>query len=377
MILNRNRFAILSDIWGRFRSLSLISPVTPVVGPGDDGYLWIDIGVDGTPDNPLWKMWDEAAATWRLIGGGAGDEGMSFDDHMAIGNAAPHHAPVTLGEGSDPALSLSGQELTLAPHTHSKLVASDGSPDPAVYTDAAGRFKADYGLDVAGTVTASGDMYPRGDRSGIMIRTIDWGYTPDVHFRSGNVIPSGYSWRTTSPFLGTPTQVQYDYRNDYFRATNYPGSSGKCFLARDITNSPASWQNKGITGRFTVGSNTEIGLRLDDGTDNEYAEIYLYGTTGSISAFFRYRLNGGSVTTNTSSVNVPASFFLSLRLYMYWTGSAYRFYGYVGHEGGEANITGFDVACTPGRFPANGRVGILLGGSGNFGYCDWLHCSFT
>lgn len=72
MILNRDRFAILSDIWGRFRSLSLISPMTPTVGPGDDGFLWIDIGVDGTPETPLWKVWDEAAGVWRLVGGGAG-----------------------------------------------------------------------------------------------------------------------------------------------------------------------------------------------------------------------------------------------------------------------------------------------------------------
>jgi len=35
-------------------------------------------------------------------------------EHTALGNSAPHHAPVTLGAGSDAALGLAGQELTLA-----------------------------------------------------------------------------------------------------------------------------------------------------------------------------------------------------------------------------------------------------------------------
>ncbi|MGQ9491717.1 MAG: hypothetical protein ACUVS6_13675, partial [Anaerolineae bacterium] len=78
MILNRDRFAILSDAWGRFRSLALISPIPPNVGQGDDGFLWVDIGVDGTPENPIWKIWDEPAGTWRQIGGAAGT--VDWDD---------------------------------------------------------------------------------------------------------------------------------------------------------------------------------------------------------------------------------------------------------------------------------------------------------
>jgi len=34
-------------------------------------------------------------------------------EHTAIGNDAPHHAPVTLGASNNAALALSGQELTL------------------------------------------------------------------------------------------------------------------------------------------------------------------------------------------------------------------------------------------------------------------------
>ena len=186
MILNRDRFAILSNIWGQFRSLSLISPMTPDVGPGDDGFLWIDIGVDGTSETPLWKVWDEAANVWRQIGGGgSGGDGMTEAEHTAIGNASPHHAPVTLDADAGTLLGLSEQALgldtqaantvftgptsgaadtpafralaaaDLPTHTHSKLVASDGSPDPALSADAAGVLTAAVSLKLATGATVT------------------------------------------------------------------------------------------------------------------------------------------------------------------------------------------------------------------------------
>jgi hypothetical protein len=70
MITKRERFCILSDRWGRLRSIALMSPIEPDVGMGDDGFLWLDIGVDGTPEMPVWKMWDEPQKTWRTVAGG-------------------------------------------------------------------------------------------------------------------------------------------------------------------------------------------------------------------------------------------------------------------------------------------------------------------
>ncbi|MDW8072272.1 MAG: hypothetical protein RMK79_12485 [Anaerolineae bacterium] len=188
MLEARERFAILTDIWNKFRSLSLISYKTPDIGPGDDGFLWIDIGVDGTPENPIWKMWDEAARTWRQIGGSGGSshppvtldgdaddiltlngqqiglqsqaanqvlaspnassgkptfrslvvndlppEVLTEAEHTAIGNAAPHHAPVTLSSAADAVLQLSGQQLDLDSQAANQVFASpaSGSGQPA------------------------------------------------------------------------------------------------------------------------------------------------------------------------------------------------------------------------------------------------------
>jgi len=57
-------------------------------------------------------------------------------EHTAIGDGAPHHAAVTLGGGSDPALALAGQQLTLAdvltPAEHTAI--GDAAPHHAAVT---------------------------------------------------------------------------------------------------------------------------------------------------------------------------------------------------------------------------------------------------
>jgi len=57
-------------------------------------------------------------------------------EHTAIGDGAPHHAAITLGGGSDPALALAGQQLTLAdvltPAEHTAI--GDGAPHHAPVT---------------------------------------------------------------------------------------------------------------------------------------------------------------------------------------------------------------------------------------------------
>ena len=207
MIGNRDVLTLITDQWGRFRSVCLRSPTAPSVGPGDDGFLWLDIGVDGTPETPVWKVWDEPQRTWRIIAGGAG------------------HDPVTLSAGADAILSLNNQELgldvqsahtvligpregtgtptfrlieasdlgevidtdttlaadsnekvasqhatktyvdnavaTLAPseHKHSSLAASDGSPDPALSVDADGNVSVVGNIAIPGILTVGNDVH--------------------------------------------------------------------------------------------------------------------------------------------------------------------------------------------------------------------------
>ena len=80
IVTQRTKFTQITDKWGRFRSVAIMSPDAPTVGSGDDGFLWIDTGVDGTPAVPVLKIWDEAAAVWYLIGSTASH------DHNDLGN---------------------------------------------------------------------------------------------------------------------------------------------------------------------------------------------------------------------------------------------------------------------------------------------------
>lgn len=125
-ILRQDRFAVLTDQWGRFRSLRLASPIEPTVGPGDDGFLWLDIGVDGTLSAPVWKMWDEAADTWRQIGNVSGDY-LTLAQHAAIGDDSPHHPAATLDANADALLSLSTQELGLDTQSANRVFAGPSS----------------------------------------------------------------------------------------------------------------------------------------------------------------------------------------------------------------------------------------------------------
>lgn len=174
-ILRQDRQNILTDQWGRFRSLRLASPITPTVGPGDDGFLWLDIGVDGTPSAPVWKMWDESANTWRLVGiadasfagvtdicdialtespgvgttiprgdhvhahpvfasGDLHPEYMTPAEHTAIGNSAPHHAAMTLDANADTLLALAAQKLGLDTQSAGRFLGGPISGAAAVPT---------------------------------------------------------------------------------------------------------------------------------------------------------------------------------------------------------------------------------------------------
>jgi len=72
----------------------------------------------------------------HVLDGDAHHVAFTAADHTAIGDGAPHHAAITLGGGSDPALSLAGQQLTLAdvltPAEHTAI--GNGAPHHAAVT---------------------------------------------------------------------------------------------------------------------------------------------------------------------------------------------------------------------------------------------------
>lgn len=159
------------------------------------------------------------------------------------------------------------------------------------------------------------------------------------------------------------------------------GSGGKkSFLSKAITNAAASWQNKGISARIRTGLTTEVGVRVDDGTDDNYAELYVTGALANATQRldFRYRTGGGSPTVVSSGLIIPCDTFVVVDLVCYWSGSQYFFYGYLHTEDGmTVNISGFSTPAVT-WCPAAGRVGLFGNlDNGNYGSFDFFSSSFT
>lgn len=231
-----------------------------------------------------------------------------------------------------------------------------------------------------GKVLCVSDVHPDSDGRGMFARVLNRlgisTYTD--HFRSGN-IPTGYSWQG-APFGGTAPTLSYNQSNDYLRCV--PAASTRYFLSKAVTNSAASWQNKSLYGRFNGRLNGRFGLRFDDGTDNNYAQIYGTGeaNNGTMSVSFQYRAGGGAVTTVTSAITMPGTEFICLKLLMAYSAPNYTAYGYLVCEDGSTNyVTGFTVAVA--WAPAAGRAGLFVENpsisAATWQEADWFYNEFT
>jgi hypothetical protein len=247
-----------------------------------------------------------------------------------------------------------------------------------------------YVRNSAGTVSGpfvlpdtsfAGDLMPANILHGLANRFIHKVYTPDNHFAVAS-IPSGYSWVSTTGFEGTPGgYVAYNHVSDYMVGA-CTDVTKRTFLSRAVTTgSPAgnNWKGKSLVGRFSSGVPTEIGLRLDDGSDNNYAEIYTTGVLadGNQRLDFRYRAGGGSVTVVPSAVIVPVSDFLVLQLYLQYVASTYVLHGFlVGEDGAGNSITSFSINA-PAWVGGTGRAGITIKSYGTVAKCDWFLNQFV
>lgn len=112
---------------------------------------------------------------------------------------------------------------------------------------------------------------------------------------TGASLPSGWSW-AGSPFV-TPPAVDYAHLGTFLRARGYT-SAFRSFLFKTIVPNISSFS---ILCGFDVGalSNAYAGVRLDDGTDNNYAEVVWWNvwstTDPNIRVYLRQRTGGGTV----------------------------------------------------------------------------------
>jgi hypothetical protein len=374
--------------------------------------------MDATGTAPEWDTfdWDDLSGTGDMVHTHAdAAEGGQLDWDDVWSDAAHDHTDAA--NGGQFARFLGGQfaDVTTDDPVQGDLIVGDVGPTwtklavggayAFLQVDSSGSYPEwtsfDWDLQAAGadmvhdhSSAAEGggagvDLFPNADGRGLAARLINPpGLTSwTAHFRSGettgpgNGTLTGYSWQG-APLGGTPGTVNYSYANDYLQMVG--STSTKYFLSKAITNAAASWQNKVLQFRATTGSQTEIGVRLDNGS-TEYVELYVTGTlaNATIRVDFRYSDAGGSGTVSSGLI-VPAGTMLTLYLLCFHSAGTYTAYGYViGETGSEVNITGFSRTLT-GNWtsgpPVAGRSGVFTNLSttaGNPGFIDWFRNTFT
>lgn len=225
-------------------------------------------------------------------------------------------------------------------------------------------------LDLTGYVKAANDMYPYGDTLGLMRRLVNrLGNTLVTdHFRGGS-IPSGHTWQG-APFA-TPTSLSYNNVGDYLAVAH---ASSLAFLAKT---SITTYLNKTITARVSPTANSSIGLRADDGTDNNYFQCYLVYGSGGVGTFkTQQRTGGGAVTTTTATTALMDSFYV-MKLLTFNNGAGHTPIFYLVNELGDSlnMVTGTASTWTVSR------AGIVLnadsGSKGGLARVDWFYTEYT
>jgi hypothetical protein len=209
--------------------------------------------------------------------------------HTAIGNGAPHHAPTTLGVGSDAALALAGQELTLTlPAVHAAVTLGGGS-DPALAlagqqltltlpaSHAAVTLNANSGMKISGQEVAM-------DTPSTLTAATTNAVTTNTHTHevTGFAVPGD---------LHLAQMV--DTKANILASTATSGKVGfatdtrQLFLA-DGTN----WNNVPLTLALSKGATTDIG-----GVMGRYEETYGYGLADISNKTIHNAVIGGFVNT--------------------------------------------------------------------------------
>lgn len=127
---------------------------------------------------------------------------------------------------------------------------------------------------------------------------MDWHYD-----KTG--IPTGLAWQTYSPFATPASGLIVGNSFGYLHTQDIGASGGRKFLAETISDINHMWIMNPFT-RSSTGGGLNIGIRLDDASDNNYVVHewrfnYDASSPGLPEWWFRrrWRTGGGSVSTET------------------------------------------------------------------------------
>jgi len=172
-------------------------------------------------------------------------------------------------------------------------------------------------LDETGAVLPSGfDVYPEGDDGGLFQRAPNAWMTPTDHFNAF----AGFGWAVDAPFDGAPTVATVATYPSLLRIEN-----------NDITEDHFAFKATALTyielwARLAKGAGSYVGIRVDDGDDNDFAEMRLIDSAafpGMYRVQLRYRVGGAAVTTVNVSDPLPPAFQMFRLIWLDASNAAY------------------------------------------------------
>lgn len=199
----------------------------------------------------------------------------------SAGMAMAASKSISLGGNADALILDLDEDTTISAPTDDEIDIEVGGADIAEWK-AGGLYGA-----------AAMDVYPQADEYPLFDRVVDVQLSPDEHFNTGYGILNAWAG---APFV-TPTTSSFSFKSIALIHDSTPNN--RAF--RYETVSLAAGVNARCRARLQAGSFVEFaGLRLDDGSDNNYIEFGIRSlgvTSGLAEMISRYRLGGGAVTT--------------------------------------------------------------------------------
>ena len=153
---------------------------------------------------------------------------------------------------------------------------------------------ADVGAVPVTGGTFSGDIALNSDNGTLMARLVDRYNLPLDHFTAAPAAP--WAW-AGAPFVGTPSVVDTTTYPSHLAITHSLGG-GRVFLFQPAT-------TPDINVCAWMGINAYGGLRMDDGTDDNYVEYRVISAGATVSIERHVRTGSGTPVVTSLASNVP------------------------------------------------------------------------
>jgi len=252
-----------------------------------------------------------------------------------------------------------------AAQTFSVNLTSPGIKPAADSTTAIRLFKADGTTAVLtvdttnNKVLTAGDVFARADTYGLFDRTVNIGATPTDHFTAAS-LDGAWAW-AASPYADAANSVVL--ASSLLRLVDN-SITDDFFLYRSATST--------VTARMCVGSNSYVGVRLDDGSATNSLEFRVQANAAGQNTLTVLRVTGGVAASSDIAVDAIAEWWVLRVLRSSSSGLSYLskntpILAYVDGVGG--------LAWTPSR------AGITFGQRGvassvdRAAYIDWVAIS--